>query len=161
MEILLLVAIIFLARLCYKFEDSQRPKLKKAYGDSGENVIACELERLSDNYDIKHDVRYGKAQIDHMVIHGKTIFVIETKRWTGNTSGKKNDQKWRLEYGENEYWNRNPILQNEFHIDELRKVYHGYEFVNVVVFVSSGSIPRLKGVIRDRELYDYIVEYDI
>jgi hypothetical protein len=134
--------------------------IKTQYGQSGENVVADILGKLGDDYEVKYDVRIGHTQIDHLAIRGKTIFVVETKRWNGKISGKRNYSKWKQELGSQEYWLGNPILQNEHHIEKLREEYKGYEFVNVVVFVGSQSIPRLNGVMRDNKLREFIVGYE-
>ena len=139
-----------------------RPYINKVKGNIGENVVVNILDKLDDRYEVYHDVRVGKAQIDHMVIYRNIRFVIETKFWKGKVIGKRLDDKWKQLLGGREYWYKNPINQNEFHIKELVKSgkCSGCEFVNVVVFVGSDSIPRLKGVMRDSELFDYIVEYE-
>lgn len=158
MEIIIGCIIAWATWELYKFCLNDPRNLKKAYGDSAENLVAGILGKLNDNYQVKHDVRFGRTQVDHYVICGNRIYVIETKRWTGKVSGKKDDDKWRVEYGNEVYYMKSPIKQNEFHIREMEKEYRGYEFVSVVVFVSSGSIPKLKGVVRDDDLINYILE---
>ena len=37
--------------------------------------------------------------------------------------------------------------------------YLGYKFINIVVFVGSDNIPRLKNVIMVKDLYKLIVNY--
>ena len=156
MEIGVVCIFVLLIYAYYKVEP---PQTKKQLGQRGENMVCEVLGDLDDSYEVKYDVRVGHTQIDHMVICGKTIFVVETKRWGGKVTGRKNDEMWYQEVGGKGYPMRNPILQNEMHIRELKKRYVGYEFINVVVFVGTRSFPRLKGVICCDDLYDYIVEY--
>lgn len=156
MEIGVVCIFVLLFYAYYKVE----PQLsKKQLGQRGENLVCEVLGDLDDSYEVKYNIRVGRTQIDHLVICGKTIFVVETKRWSGKVTGRKHDKKWYVEVGGKEYPMRNPILQNEMHIRELKKRYQDYELINVVVFVASHSIPRLKGVMWVDDLYDYIVEY--
>lgn len=138
-----------------------KPYMNKVKGNIGENLIIGILDKLDDRYKVYHDVRIGRAQIDHMVISGNLCFVIETKFWKCRIIGGRLDNKWKQVLGRRGYWYKNPIKQNEFHIDELvgSGRYSGCEFINIVVFVGNKNMPKLKGVISDRELYNYVVNY--
>ena len=145
----------------HEVNKSYIPYRNKLRGDVGEKVIIAILSRLGDDYKVYHDVRVGKAQIDHMVINGDMCFVIETKLWKGKIVGGRLDNKWKQVLGRKEYWYRNPIKQNAFHIKELvgSGKCSGCEFINIVVCVGNKNVPKLKGVISDRELYNYVVNY--
>lgn len=156
-----LVLYVFYAYL--KMDDSLEYKMRKIKGDSGENVVNNELSRLDNNYKVIYDLKINRCQIDHLVVYDKCqiVFVIETKRWTGKITGRKLDNKWEQINGSYSHWMNNPIMQNEKHIKVLSESnkYLGYRFVNVVVFVGSDSIPRLKNVIMVKDLYKLIVNY--
>ena len=164
METLVISGIVLYVFYVYiKADKLLDHKMRKIKGDSGENIVNIELSKLGEEYKTIYDVKIGIYQIDHIVIHdnSKTIFVIETKRWNGKIRGRKADNKWEQVLGGNSYWMNNPILQNEKHIKALNESnkYLGYKFVNVVVFVRSESIPKLKNVVIDENLYKLITEY--
>jgi len=164
MNILIVACVILFVFYIYgKLDSTLDSKMKKIKGDSGENVVNIELSKLSKEYKTIYDLKIGIYQIDHLVIHdsSKTIFVIETKRWNGKIKGRRSDDKWEQLLGKNSYWMNNPIIQNEKHIKSLIDCgeYIGYKFINVVVFVRSDSIPRLKNVVMDDNLYELIAEY--
>ena len=156
-----LVLYVFYAYL--KMDDLLEYKMRKIKGDSGENIVNNELSRLDNDYKVIYDLRINGYQIDHLVVYDKCkiVFVIETKRWTGRIAGRKLDNKWEQIYGNKSYYVNNPIMQNEKHIKVLSESsdYFGYRFVNVVVFVGSDSIPKLKNVIMVKDLYELIVNY--
>jgi len=69
-------------------------------GAIGENLVACELQKLSDKYILYNDfsihfdtpVYNGKTrqrihsiQIDHLLVTNTGIFIIETKNWSDNS----------------------------------------------------------------------------
>ena len=162
MVIILFTAIILWVGYWYYKAEYRLSDRNRVSGKSGEDIVAYELGRLGEEYEVRHDVRCGHAQIDHLVKWGNVVFVIETKKWKGRISGKKCDAVWKVTIGRNEYWSRNPVLQNEFHIRELKKGndFIGCDFVNLVVFVENRNVPKLKGVIGEEELVDWIREYE-
>lgn len=159
MKYIIIAIIIYFFFTFIKCDESLKPRIDKIKGDLGENKINMILSNLGNLYEVKYDVRVGRAQIDHIVIKDKIIFVIETKRWSGRIIGNKNDDEWQQILGGNSYWCRNPIKQNEYHIQQLKKIYPDYKMVNVVVFVDNNSVPRLKNIVKEDELYNFIVEY--
>ena len=156
-----LVLYVFYAYL--KMDDLLEYKMRKIKGNSGENVVNNKLSRLDNDYKVIYDLRINGYQIDHLVVCDKckTVFVIETKRWTGKVTERKSDNKWEQISGSYSHWRNNPIMQNEKHIKVLSESseYLGYRFINVVVFVGSDSIPRLKNVVMVEDLYELITNY--
>jgi hypothetical protein len=95
-------------------------------GRKGEIRISDAFEKgLDDNHYIINDIdlRFGriKAQIDHLILGPRGIFVIETKSWAGHLSGNETDYTWvqtkidkkgkevRIEL-------KSPIIQNLRHV---------------------------------------------
>ncbi|MCL6518054.1 nuclease-related domain-containing protein [Alicyclobacillus sp.] len=58
----------------------------------------------------------GTSQIDHLVVFGGGVAVIETKNWAGRVFGKGQDRRWTVVLGRRKYRPENPILQNQGHI---------------------------------------------
>jgi len=136
-------------------------KQSKIIGDIGENIVCRILYKLDrDNYIVRYNVYFGRAQIDHLVmcIESRDIFVIETKRWSGIITGKGTDKMWTQNKNGVIKYLDNPIMQNKFHCREVKKCYKNYEIHNVVVFVGNATlnIPKSKCIVDKDKLIDYI-----
>jgi uncharacterized protein YraI len=92
---------------------------------------------------IFHDLYLRKhngdfSQIDLAVITDVGIIVFEVKDYSGWIFGRGNQSKWTkvLAYGKQKYHFYNPIMQNNSHIENLRKQfkYENIPFYSVVVF---------------------------
>ena len=181
---ILAVVLIFILYLISnkKFIFLNRNYTKKECGDIGERIVSNILYNLDDRYVVENDLRFDGIQIDHIVEYENIVFVIETKKWSGKVTGRKNDAKWcQNKRGCLEYY-KNPIKQNEMHISRLKireigkyivrndenyedrncdeyENMRDKEYVNIVVFVENRNVPKLKNVIQEYELYDYIRGY--
>ncbi len=100
-------------------------------GDEGESTVYRILRKLPSEYDIFNDVIFQynnrSTQIDHIVVSRYGIFVIETKNMAGPIYGSENAEFWseylpETRYENKEYRFRNPIWQNEGHINALRAI---------------------------------------
>lgn len=118
-------------------------------GDSGEYAVARQLRRLPHEYLVINDLLLsnGKGhttQIDHVVISPYGIFVIETKNISGNIYGSSGAQKWKRYL--NTWWHgiqrthhlefNNPIMQNEAHIEVLKRILSEFEQVEPVSIIA-------------------------
>ncbi len=93
---------------------------------------------------IFHDLYIRKSngkfsQIDLVVASKTGIIVFEVKDYSGWIFGNGKNREWTqvLAYGQEKYRFYNPILQNNKHIDEIRKKLRQFEYVpfySVVVF---------------------------
>lgn len=105
-------------------------------GDRGEKKVSSYLSDLPfDDYRVYNDLLLcnGKytTQIDHIIISRYGVFVIETKNLHGKIYGSGNAEFWKQylpdigykRYGfTQEHQLRNPIWQNEGHINTLRRL---------------------------------------
>lgn len=105
-------------------------------GIRGEGDVARVLsELLDDDYTLFNDIRvrsgFSAAQIDHLVVSRKGLFVIETKNWRGRIVGDGKARKWLQYRGEGQPARSldNPILQNRRHVDILKR------------FLGAGGVP--------------------
>ena len=73
------------------------------------------------------------SQIDLVVATKVGIVVFEVKEYSGWIFGTENQINWTqiLAYGKRKYKFYNPILQNEKHVQDLKKLYH---FDNIPIF---------------------------
>lgn len=64
------------------------------------------------------------AQIDHIVVNKRGVFVIETKNYSGQIYGAEGQREWVqvLNYGEEKHKIFNPLMQNEGHIKKLKLI---------------------------------------
>ena len=81
----------------------------------------------------------GFSQIDLVVITEVGIIVFEVKDYSGWIFGSGNHSQWTqvLAYGKQKYRFYNPIMQNNKHVEELKKKFWQFEnvpFYSVIVF---------------------------
>lgn len=121
-----------------KTKQNARDENYMAAGLRGENEVAKILaENLDNTYYLYNDllIRTGftRAQIDHLVVCPKGIFVIETKNWRGRITGDEEGRSW-LQYRAPDLPPRplsNPVLQNRRHVAVLER------------FLRAGGVPDL------------------
>lgn len=117
-----LIAGIALAALPYghwqKVHQNAREGDALASGIQGEASTARRLDGLLDNtHYLFNDVvlrhSYRSAQIDHLVVCRRGVFVIETKNWRGAVSGRGDDAFWTQvkRPGEAPIRLKSPVLQ--------------------------------------------------
>lgn len=149
------MCMFYFAMKYYKWKEYER---NKVVGDIGEKIVANKLMELSEEYEVCNNVHLDKAQIDHLVIckSEKIAYVIETKMWSGIITGKSGDTKWiQNKNGKIRYFD-NPIKQNRYHCNVVRRYYTGYHVYSVIVFVGNTSIPNGTSVTIVDKLVEYI-----
>jgi hypothetical protein len=144
-------------------------------GLRGESEVAKLLgENLDNDYYLYHDIRvrsgFTTAQIDHLVVCAKGMFVLETKNWRGRLVGSENDPTW-LQYKEPNLPPRslaNPIRQNLRHAAILEKFLRAggvpaIPIVPMLVFTGRDTTLEIKGenalLMWPREAVDYILRF--
>lgn len=151
--IALIVLIVFLIRailvpfLSTKYEEIQQrnERQKQEFGQRGEALVAALLEGivqthggyLLNDFAFK-DERGYTSEIDHILVCTAGVFVIETKSNKGVVSGQTDDEYWHVRKKE---WQkardpRNPLKQNQGHINHLRRLWGkgAPKMVSMVVF---------------------------
>lgn len=82
--------------------------------------------------------RDGKTtEIDLLLIHETGLYVFEMKHYKGTIYGKASDQKWTQYFrtAPNSHF-YNPILQNQYHIKALQKMFPDIPIHSLIVFTS-------------------------
>lgn len=125
--IILIILLVLISKPKRISEEYQRIKYL-----TDEELVANELEKLLINnkgYLINNlcfqDEEGYSSEIDHILITKVGVFVIETKSNYGKIYGKENDKK-RKTYNEETNITEeiiNPVLQNNGHINHLRKMF--------------------------------------
>lgn len=80
----------------------------------------------------------GKTtEIDLLLIHETGLYVFEMKHYKGTIYGKASDQKWTQYFrtAPNSHF-YNPILQNQYHIKALQKMFPDIPIHSLIVFTS-------------------------
>ena len=127
-----------------KRNDNQREQKKTEAGLAGEAKVSALLaEALDNTHYIFNDVlvRHGRksAQIDHLIVSPRGIFVLETKNWRGRIEGDEHDERWRQikDPGEDPVWVSNPVRQcarhREFITGALKRAGIDWPDVHVLV----------------------------
>ncbi|WP_057763322.1 nuclease-related domain-containing protein [Cytobacillus praedii] len=123
-----------------KHKDSKAKVTPARIGEIGEYKINIQLDQLSKNCRYLQDIlipnRYSKSgfsQIDHIVITPYTLFVIETKNYTGTIYGDRNRAKWCVN---GKFPMMNPFNQNYGHIQAIKAVLETTEDAQYVSMVS-------------------------
>lgn len=122
----------------------------KLYGDIGEKIVGQRLEAIVNTYggylynDFCFEDEYGfSSQIDHILITLGGVFIIETKNMVGTIYGDKDAEQWKCIKYQNgnihEKMIRNPIIQNQGHIDHLRDMFTSIppKMTSMVIFVDT------------------------
>lgn len=141
------------------------------FGKVGEDHVADMLSRIVSEYQGKAfddftfmDENGYSSNIDHILVCGGGVFIIETKANRGSISGWKNDMYW---YAEKEYSQeskafRNPILQNQGHINHLRRMFkvNPPKMISMIIFPEASSLRNVdSNLVYDiPSAYAYIVE---
>lgn len=113
--------------------------------NSGEKSVETYLTNLCREKEyVVNDIllfreNHFSSQIDHVLLSRKGIFCIETKDYSGEIYGKKDERNWKQILANGEVINSlyNPIKQNKTHIFALKEKVEKRYYYNVVIFVSA------------------------
>lgn len=128
----------------YRGTKSERDMVLKLlkHGISSENIF----------HDLYVEKQNGEfSQIDMVVLTSVVVIVFEVKDFSGWIYGDGNHSQWTkvLAYGKNKYRFYNPIMQNNKHIQDLRKqIKHFFNlpFHSIVVFYGNCALKEVNFV---------------
>jgi hypothetical protein len=124
---------------------SKLPKQRKKVqptriGELGEYKINIQLDQLPKDCKYLSDLlvsnsksRTGYSQIDHLVISPYGLFVIETKNYSGEIKGKRDDKNWIVN---NRFKMFNPLRQNYGHVKAIESITQSYKKLNFISMIS-------------------------
>jgi len=134
-----------------KIRQNQQEAKSLEAGQQGENRAAKQLaEGLDQTHYLFNDIllRHGfrSAQIDHLVVGPRGIFVVETKNWRGSIRGQGEDTYWWQvkRPGEQPIRLKSPVLQAIRHASVLTHLLQGVgpawpDVVPVVAFAFTST----------------------
>lgn len=145
-----------------------KPKVQPTrIGELGEHKINIQLDQLPKGCKYVSDLmvanlksRTGYSQIDHVVITPQGLFIIETKNYTGEIKGTRENKSWTVS---NRFKMYNPFMQNYGHIQAIKSLLPNYQksrFISLVSFTMRCRFsvdPELRKIQSD-ELIVYDVE---
>lgn len=119
-------------------------------GYYGEFLVFCELYKKIPGYskiimNLNIPTENGKTtEIDLVLIHETGIYVFEIKHYKGTIYGDDTGNIW-TQYFRTTKNNtfKNPILQNAYHIDYLKKIFNDVPLKSVVVFTNNNCDIRI------------------
>lgn len=114
-------------------------------GRAGEARVGGVLERIG--VDTLHDVilpdgRGGLTQIDHLVLTGAGILVVETKNYSGMVFGQEREAQWTQRLGRRSFRFQNPLKQNYGHVQAVKALAPGVPVRGWVVFTDDARFPQ-------------------
>ncbi|QOS39385.1 NERD domain-containing protein [Treponema rectale] len=154
-----------------EWDDDYPLTQREWFGKVGENHVADMLSRIVSEYQGKAfddftfmDENGHSSNIDHILVCGGGVFVIETKANRGSIFGWKNDMYWYAEkgYSQESKTFKNPILQNQGHINHLRRMFkvNPPKMISMIIFPEASSLRNVdSNLVYDiPSAYAYIVE---
>lgn len=112
-------------------------------GYYGEYLLFCELYKLIEGnckilMNLNVPVGNGKTtEIDLLMIHETGFYVFEAKHYKGTIYGNDKDEIWTQYFRttKNSVF-KNPMLQNEYHLNALKKLFPSVPVKSVIVFTN-------------------------
>ena len=116
---------------------------ERGKGYYGEYLVFCELyKKLIGTCKILMNLNIptsnGKTtEIDLLLIHETGIYVFEVKHYKGTIYGKDSDKIWTQYFrtAQNNSF-KNPMLQNEYHLSALKKLFPSVPVKSIIVFTN-------------------------
>lgn len=113
-------------------------------GRAGEARVGAVLDSIG--VDTLHDIilpdgRGGSTQVDHLVLTGAGILVVETKNYSGLVFGQGHEAQWTERLGQRSYRFQNPLRQNFGHVQAIRALAPGMPVLGRVVFTDDARFP--------------------
>ncbi len=143
---LILLAVLGLCLLAAAATPMGRrfPKASPEAGRIGERRVVGVVARtgLPALHDIYLRTPGGATQIDHIVRAGRTLFILETKHYSGACFGRPGERTWtQVSRGAKRRF-YNPLLQNDGHVAAVRRAAGwGCRLRPLVVFTGSATFP--------------------
>lgn len=111
-------------------------------GRAGERKVARTLSRLGmpSLHDVYLPIGEDTTQIDHVVLVGGVIVVLETKHMAGLVIGRSDAPMWTQAVPGRRRRFRNPIQQNAVHLDAVALACRPVPILGLVVFSASAKL---------------------
>lgn len=140
-------------------EEQKRIWDERGKGYYGEYLVFCELyKKMTGNGKILMNLNIptengGTTEIDLLLIHETGIYVFEIKHYKGIIYGDDKGAIWTQYFRtvKNNTF-KNPILQNEYHIKAIKRLFPNIPVKSVVVFTSGECDVRVQNANDDIDI---------
>lgn len=140
-------------------EEQKKLWNERGKGYYGEYLVFCELyKKIVGNCKILMNLNIptekGKTtEIDLLMIHETGIYVFEIKHYKGKIYGNDTGEIWTQYFRtvKNSVF-KNPMLQNEYHIEAINKLFKDIPIKSVIVFTSSDCEIKVKNANENIDL---------
>lgn len=159
----------------FKVRENEKERGSITAGLKGEVTVTKTLqESLPNDCYLFNDVTirrgWHSAQIDHVVITPRGIFLVETKNWRGRLVGDENERRWQQYKGAGQPVVKlyNPIMQNLRHVEIFRHWLRAHGVVwpdvfPVLVMMAPSAEWEIRNVtvpiLRPSQAADYILQH--
>ena len=136
---------------------------ERGKGYYGEYLVFCKLyKQLAGTCKILMNLQIPVAgnlnkttEIDLLLIHETGLYVFEIKHYKGTIYGKVDDEKWTQYFRttKNKTFG-NPIIQNEYHISNLKNLVENVPIYSVVVFSNDDCKLKIKDKDETKMIYN-------
>lgn len=115
-------------------------------GEEGEDLVAEKLKYIGNDFIVLRNINLPRTnkepvQIDFLCVSKKGIFVIEVKNWLGKITGNYDDEIWHSQIYNIIHDKKNPIKQNEWYIDVLKRIIkRNMTYFSIIVFIDRAEI---------------------
>lgn len=137
--VLLIILTIWSGKRCYRF--CVRPRIKGWQGEKRLRKLLdlFEFEAVHNVYVPNSEGKY--AQIDHIVKFQNTLGVIETKNYSGEIRGVKDDKKWVQTINGHDKKTPNPLRQVRRQVAHLQDMLPTTNIRGTVVYAGDAMFP--------------------
>lgn len=140
-------------------EEQKRLWDERGKGYYGEYLVFCELyKKIVGNCKILMNLnipteKSKTTEIDLLMIHETGIYVFEIKHYKGKIYGNDTGEIWTQYFRtvKNSVF-KNPMLQNEYHIEAINKLFDNIPIKSVIVFTSSDCEIKVKNANENIDL---------
>lgn len=151
--------LVFLILLIKGFRKTGQKYTRNA----GERMVVNSLLSLPKEYKIYNNLllqssRNGTTEIDHVVVSPYGVFVIETKDYYGEVTGRRTEKQWVQNTGMEYKKFGNPLDQNYGHMKTIQEITHVKfdNMVSIVVFTGEANIPNINASLEK----EYVIKLD-
>ena len=168
-DLILPIILLYLLISIYLKRSAKKAVLRGTYGEREvDSILSGIAEKVGGIEFLDLLLVNGDhfTQIDNMLLTSKALYVIETKDYSGWIFGSQYNTYWTQTFksrqGIKKYKFYNPIMQNQTHIEILKKlipVFHEIPIINIIVFTGSGNLKDIKHNEDIHVIYSYGLKY--
>ncbi len=143
-------------------EEQRKQWDERGKGYYGEFLVFCELYKNIPGackilMNLEFPASFGRTtEIDLLMIHETGLYVFEVKHFKGKIYGQVDEERWTQYFrtSSNKVF-KNPVKQNQYHIENVKRQYPGIPVYSFVVFTGDECELNIRGEAADTSICDY------